>query len=148
MISIETAIVLWIGAFFSAIIGSIIPAMASARQAKEEREAEKQRDEIQVRGVQRRERLDYYLEHLRQIRKARAELQYLQIIFPDADDPRFKQQQTVYGDAYSILLSIPEPGFHDFADNIMNKEGSEKLEAIDDAIKKLGERIHEIVQSE
>ncbi|MBL8156463.1 MAG: hypothetical protein JNM70_19945 [Anaerolineae bacterium] len=112
------------------VIGGILAGLFQWVQSSREREQ-----------VRRLERIKYWQELGRTLVEARAELQYLQILQQHDEELRLKQQ-AAYGRAFGVMLLCPDKLVRDRANDVMElPEGDPKLQAINQAIQRIGDLI-------
>jgi len=121
----------------ASFIGTYLVPLVTAQQAREER-----------REVRRRERLDYYMAAEQSLIQLRARLQDLQGARTATTESH--EREVAYGEAFAILLSIPNPEIRSLAEGIMSGQWidkeNQKLKPINEALVLLGDLIDAIMR--
>lgn len=125
----ETSLLVFAAAVVGSSIGPLVMALMNLRTAHKDR----------VEG-RRKEKLEYFDRKLQALIELRGDLQWYQQGFDRFETEASKRREISYGKAYGIMMSVDDEEVHSSAATVMSEgaSASDKLQAIDSAIKRLG----------
>ncbi|MCL4250241.1 MAG: hypothetical protein KJ065_18980 [Anaerolineae bacterium] len=128
----ELSLIVSIAVLLGVIVTPVIAGFFSIRQTNTERK-----------DARLQEQQMYLIETMRTLIRLRSRLQYLQDKWEFKEEVR--EREEAYGEAYAIMLSIPDEDIRKVTEQVMKgqitENHNEKLEAINSAILRLGNLI-------